>query len=85
MIDRDTRRRGIVQIKTGSEPVDLKALADARVDADTATYAFATCGKYVGSHELVTEVITADDLLAFVAAEPDLLPLRVRTLFELAS
>lgn len=54
------------------------------VDA-TDTVAFATCGHYGGDHELVTEVIAASDLLAFVAAEPDLLPLRVRTLFQLAS
>lgn len=85
MIHRDTRQRGIVQIKTGSEPVDLQALADARVDDDTATYAFATCGQYLGDQALVTEVIAADDLLAFVATESDLLPLRIRTLFELAS
>lgn len=85
MIHRDSRRRGIVQIKTGAEPVDLQALADARADDATDTYAFATCGQCIGDHALVTEVIAPDDLLAFVAAEPDLLPLRVRTLFELAT
>ncbi|MGK2939683.1 MAG: hypothetical protein ACSLFR_18080 [Solirubrobacteraceae bacterium] len=85
MIHGDSRRRGIVQIKTGSEPVDLQALADARADDATDTYAFATCGQYLGDASLVTEVISDDELLAFVAAQPDLLPLRVRTLFELAS
>lgn len=84
MINRETRRKGIVQIKTGSDVVDLRALADARVDDLTDTFAFATCGSYVGNPKLVTEVIAAEDLLMFVAAEPTLLPLRVRTMFELA-
>jgi hypothetical protein len=39
MIHRHTGRRGIVQIKTGSEPVDLQTLADARADDETDTYA----------------------------------------------
>lgn len=85
MIHRDSRRRGIVQIKTGAAPVDLQALADARADKNTDTYAFATCGKYVGDASLVTEVIASEALLAFVEAQPDLLPLRVRTMFELAA
>jgi hypothetical protein len=84
MIHRDSRRKGIVQIKTGNDEVDLQALSDARVDELTDTFAFATCGHYSGSHDLVTEVIKGEDLLAFVTAEPDLLPLRVRTMFELA-
>lgn len=84
MIHRQTRRKGIVQIKTGSDVVDLQALADARVDDHTDTFAFATCGNYAGSPDLVTEIITAPALLAFVAAEASLLPLRVRTMFELA-
>ena len=75
---------GIVQIKTGADVVDLQALADARADDHTDTFAFATCGHYVGESRLVTEVISATDLLAFVATEHDLLPLRVRTMFELA-
>ena len=41
MIHRGTGRRGIVQIKTGSEPVDLQALANARADDETDTFAFA--------------------------------------------
>lgn len=83
MIHRHTGRRGIVQIKTGSEPVDLQALADARADDETDTYAFATSGNYVGNHTLVNEVIGRDALLGFVAENPRLLPSRVRTWFEL--
>jgi hypothetical protein len=85
MIHRETGRRGIVQIKTGSEPVDLQALADARSDDQTGTYTFAACGKYIGNPELVTEVIGRDALLSFVAEQPALLPVRVRTWFELTS
>ena len=84
MIHRTTRRKGIVQIKTGADVVDLQALADARADDHTDTFAFATCGHYIGESRLVTEVISATDLLAFVASERDVLPLRVRTMFELA-
>lgn len=84
MIHRESRRKGIVQIKTGNDIVDLQALADARADDMTDTYAFATCESYLGSHDLVTEIIKGEDLLKFVADETDLLPLRVRTMFELA-
>ena len=38
MIHRDTRRRGIVQIKTGSTPVDLNELAAAVTDDSTDTF-----------------------------------------------
>jgi hypothetical protein len=85
MIHRGTHRRGIVQIKTGADHVDLQALASARADEQTDTFAFATCGGYNGDPGLVNEVISIDDLLAFAASEPDLLPVRVRTWFELAS
>lgn len=84
MIHRHTGRRGIVQIKTGSEPVDLQALADARADDETDTYAFATSGSYLGDPVLVDEIIGRDTLLSFAAEHPGLLPLRVRTWFELA-
>ncbi len=83
MIHRRTRRRGIVQIKTGSDHVDLQALADARADDQTDTFAFATCGDYDGNRHVVTEVIECRDLLAFAAEHPGLLPARVRTWFEL--
>ena len=84
MIHRDSGRRGIVQIKTGSEPVDLQALADARADDQTDTYAFATCGSYRGDPSVVDEVVGSDTLLSFAAEHPGLLPLRVRAWFELA-
>jgi D-alanyl-D-alanine carboxypeptidase len=46
MIHPENGRRGIVQVKTGSTPVDLSALAGAVVDEATDTYAFATSGRY---------------------------------------
>lgn len=84
MIDRATRRRAIAQVKTGSVPVVLADLARAAGDDPIDTFAFATCGGYVGDPGLVTEIIDAGDLLAFVGECPDLLPSRVRTWFELA-
>jgi len=84
MIHRATGRRGIVQVKTGSEPVDLQALAKARVDDETDTFAFATCGSYVGHASLVHKLITKEELLSFAAEHPEFLPVRVRTWFELA-
>lgn len=85
MLHRETGRRGIVQVKTGSDHVDLGALADARVDDGTDTFAFAACGEYYGDPSSVTEVIDEDDLLTFVTTTPELLPTRVRAWFELAS
>jgi hypothetical protein len=72
-------RRGR-HFKTGSEPVDLPALASARVDDLADTYAFATCGSYLGEPTLVDEVISSDALLSFVANYQEFLPVRVRTL-----
>lgn len=83
MIHRQTKRRGIVQIKTGSDSVDLQALADSRADKETDTFAFAAGGTYVGDRSLVTEVINTAELLGFAAQHPNLLPPRVRTWFEL--
>lgn len=85
MIHRQTGERAIVQIKTGADHVDLQALADARVDADTRTFAFATSENYDGARDLVDEIITQDALLEFVASNPSLLPVRVRMWFELAN
>lgn len=84
MVHGGTHRRGIVQIKTGSDSVDLAALDAARADDETDTFAFATSETYHGKRELVTEVIKAEDLLAFAREHPSLLPARVRTWFELA-
>jgi hypothetical protein len=83
MIHRDTLRRAIVQIKTGGDHVDLKALTDASV-GDMDTFAFATCGRYDGDPHSVTEIIDRDTLLAFVARRSGVLSARVRTWFELA-
>ena len=41
-------------------------------------FGFATCGDYVGDPSLVTEIIDAGELLAFVGECPGLLPPRVR-------
>lgn len=84
MIHRESRRRSIVQIKTGQSRVDLRALADARIDRQTDTYAFAACGEYDGDPSLVTEVIGSRALLDFAASNPDLLAERTRSLFDLA-
>lgn len=79
MIHRQSQRRGIVQIKTGAEPVDLGALASAVADDETDTYAYATSGVYLGDPALVTEVISTEELLDFASKHPELLPARVRT------
>ena len=83
LIHRATGGRAIAQIKTGSIPVDLALLAAAATD-ETATFAFATSGGYVGDPASVTEVITSGELLEFVRRHRPLLPPRVRTWFELA-
>jgi hypothetical protein len=83
LIHRETGGRAIAQIKTGSTPVDLAALAAAAVD-ETETFAFATSGSYLGDPATITEVIASDDLVDFVRRHRPLLPPRVRTWFELA-
>jgi hypothetical protein len=85
MIDRAGKRRGIVQVKTGEDRVDLGALAAAVADDATDTYAFATCGRYDGDPDCITEVIAAEDLLSFAIRHRAILPPRVRTWFDLAS
>lgn len=84
MIIREAQRRCIVQVKSGETPVDLEKLAEA-ADDETDTYAFATCGRYVGDPALVTKRICVDELLQFVAQHPDVLPSRVRHWFEWAA
>ncbi len=44
MTHRTTRRKAIVQVKTGLDQVDLPALAASRADFETDTFAFATLG-----------------------------------------
>jgi hypothetical protein len=83
MIHRLTGRRAIVQIKTGSDHVNLEALAEVVTVSETDTYAYATCGGYDGPASLITEMITTDRLLAFVSEKMTYLPTRVRTWFEL--
>jgi hypothetical protein len=85
MLHRESGRRAIAQVKTGSEAVDLDALAAARVDTSTNTFAFATSGAYLGDATAVTEVIAAEELLLFARNHSQLLPPRVRLWFELAN
>jgi hypothetical protein len=84
MIHRESGRRGIVQIKTGSTPVDLAELA-AVADKATDTYAFATSEQYFGPPDVVTEVIEITELLRFARDHANMLPGRVQTWFQLAT
>lgn len=84
MINRATRRKGIVQVKTGQTPVNIDELVRAAA-ADTDTYAFSTAGLYKGDSALLTEVISSDDVLQMARDEPHLLPARIRSWFDLAS
>lgn len=84
MIHRETRRKSIVQVKTGNDAVDLEALAKAG-EGSIDTFAFSTRGQYFGSTESVTEIISSEDLLDLVASDPSLLPPRVLAMFELAA
>jgi hypothetical protein len=84
MIHRDTRRRGIVQVKTGQVAVDLDELVAATTDDATDTFAYATCGEYTGTAS-VTEVIANQDLLRLAHDWPDMLPARTRLWFEVAA
>lgn len=82
MLHAKSGRRGIVQVKTGQTPVDIGGLAMA-LDADTDAFAFATSGRYEGSHNDVL-VISPDELVKFAAEHPQYLPERIRWMFELA-
>lgn len=84
MINRTTRRKGIVQVKTGNESVNIDELVQA-ADADTDTYAYSTARRYNGDPTLLTEVISSDDVLRMAREEADLLPARIRSWFDLAS
>lgn len=85
LIHRETGRKAIAQIKSGATPVDLEALARAATDKETGTFAYATCGDYLGERTVVTKIIEDDELLAFAQDHEMLLPPRVRTWFGLAS
>lgn len=85
MVHHKDGHKGIVQVKTGRDKVDLKALSRARDDDTTKTYAFATSGLAPGDDPAdVTEVITPEELLQFVRGHRKLLPERLRLWFELA-
>lgn len=85
MVHRKDGSKGIVQVKTGNDKVNLNALRDARADDSTKTFAFATSG--LGPSDdtaLVSEVIETKDLLKFATKHRALLPERLRVWFDLA-
>lgn len=84
LLDRSTGERAIVQVKTGETAVDLEALAGARTNEVRATYAFSTSGNYDGDPKSVTETIDSADLLGLAEVHPEVLPPRVKSMFELA-
>lgn len=85
MVHRKNGNKGIVQVKTGDDKVDLAALRNARSDEETETFAFATSGIRPGDDvSLVDEIIEPNDLLKFVKNHRKLLPGRLKTWFELA-
>lgn len=84
MLHRDTHTPAIVQVKSGSQGVDLEALAAAAPDETTTLFAYSAARIYQGSPPREVTCIETSNLLAFVAKHPKLLPPRVRTWFELA-
>ena len=84
MLHRKTHKAAIVQVKSGDQAVDLQALAAAAPDDETILYAFSAANLYTGTPTRNPIKIGTDELLAFVASAPELLPERVRTWFELA-
>lgn len=85
MVHRVKGNKGIVQVKTGKDRVDLSALRAARDDKTMATFAFAACG--LGPEDdpkLVTEVIEPKELTRFVEKHAAILPERIRLWFQLA-
>lgn len=83
MLHRDSRHRGIVQIKTGKTPVDLEALRAAVTDETTDVFAYSTSDRYDGDWAQVHR-IQDGELLQFEISNRHLLPDRVRHWFELA-
>lgn len=85
MVDRNTGAKGIVQVKTGNDRVNLASLREARDDEATKTFAFATTGLAENDDaSLVDEVIEPAVLLNFVAKRRQLLPERLRLWFDLS-
>jgi hypothetical protein len=85
MLHRETHAPAIVQVKSGDQAVDLDALVSAATDRRTVLFAFSAAGEYTGSGQGRVICIETDELLAFVEENPELLPPRVRTWFELAA
>jgi hypothetical protein len=84
MLHRKTHRPAIVQVKSGDQAVDLETLAAAAPNDETILYAFSAANMYTGTPTRTPIKIDTDELLAFVERDPELLPERVRTWFELA-
>ncbi len=84
MLHRDSKRRGVVQVKTGSTPVDVAGLAAAIDPTDTDAFAYATSETYDGEdHGLVRRIADAE-LIDFAHHHPKLLSPRVALWFDLA-
>lgn len=85
MVSKKTGQPAIVQVKTGREHVNLSELAGARPTKDTKTFAFATDGLApTDDVSLVDVLIKPDQLLRFVERYNNLLPQRIRAMFDLA-
>jgi len=84
MLNRNTYVPAIVQVKSGSEAVDLEALAAAAPDADTVLFACSASGQFTGHPPREVRRVSPAELVEFAHKHKRLLPPRVRTWFELA-
>jgi hypothetical protein len=66
-------------MKSGSEAVDLEALAAAAPNAETVLFACSASGKFIGQPPREIRCISPDELVAFVREHERLLPPRIST------
>jgi hypothetical protein len=85
MLNRKTFVPAIVQVKSGSQAVDLEALAAAAPNTETVLFACSASGKFTGHPPREIRCISAAELVAFAREHERLLPPRVSTWFELAT
>lgn len=83
LINRETKRLAVVQVKTGTPSVDLDQLASTAGD-DRDAFAYSTTGNYEGRGGDRVHRLTDQQLLRFARSHPDLLPPRVRRWLEFA-
>lgn len=84
MLNRKTFVAAKVQVKSGSQAVDLDALAATATDAETVLFACSASGKFTGHPHREVRCISPAELVEFVHDHKQLLPPRVRTWFEVA-